>query len=55
MLSADKEDSIKKDGRRRNSMAFNIMQFMQYEEDDFGPLVDKVRQSLAEQGVKKKR
>ena len=22
MLSADKEDSIKKDGRRRNSMAF---------------------------------
>ena len=55
MMAADKEEDAPKDSRRRNSMAFNIVQFMQYEEDDFGPLVDKVRQNLAEQGVKKEK
>ncbi len=32
-----------KDDRRRNSLAFYISQFVQYEDDDYSKLVDAVR------------
>lgn len=32
-----------KDDRRRNSLAFYISQFVEYEEDDFGPLIELVQ------------
>lgn len=55
-LGADNDEKDKKkDGRRRNSMAFNIMNFVQYEEDDFAPVIDKIRQTLIEQGQKKEK
>lgn len=34
----------KKDNRRRNSLAFNIVRFLTYEEDDFTPLVEEVKE-----------
>ena len=54
-IAADKENKEKKDARRRNSLAFNIMTFVQYEEDDFTPVIDKIRQNLIEQGPKKEK
>jgi hypothetical protein len=53
-LGADEEKAAKKDQRRRNSLAFNIMNFVGYEEDDFTPLVDKIRQSIVEQNGNRK-
>lgn len=32
-----------KDDRRRNSIAFYISQFVEYEEDDFAPLIEIVQ------------
>ena len=49
------EDTKKKDPRRRNSLAFNIKRFNDWDEDDYGPLVEEVRSALAEQGVKKEK
>lgn len=36
---AEDKDLEDKDDRRRNSLAFYISQFVEYEEDDFGPLI----------------
>jgi hypothetical protein len=32
-----------KDDRRRNSLAFYISQFVEYEDDNFGPLIESVQ------------
>jgi hypothetical protein len=45
------EDKEKKDDRRRNSMAFNIKRFNDWEEDEFTDLVEEIRGHLAEGGV----
>lgn len=36
-----------RDSRKRNSLAFNIANFVIYEEDAFAPLVEEVRKELA--------
>ena len=41
-LGEEKEE-VKKDNRRKNSLAFNIAKFVQYEEDDFAPLIDAIQ------------
>ena len=49
----EEKDASKKnkDTRRRNSLAFNIASFVQYEEEDYKKLID---QAKAETGKKKK-
>ena len=49
------DDKNKKDDRRRNSLAYNIKRFNDWEEDDYTPLVDEVRNALIEQGIKKEK
>jgi len=48
------EDKAKKDPRKRNSLAFNIIHFIEWQEDDYGPLVDSIRTYKAEQNAGKK-
>jgi hypothetical protein len=52
---AEDDDKGKKDPRRRNSLAFNIKRFNDWDEDDFSPLVEEIRGALAEQGLKKEK
>lgn len=40
--SADK-DLVHHDNRRRNSLAFYVSQFVDFEEDDFAPLIEGVK------------
>jgi len=40
----DKNLDALKDTRRRNSLAFYISRYVEFEDDDFGPLVEEVRQ-----------
>lgn len=40
---ADKPEDDDIDNRRRNSLAFYITQFVQYEEDEYGKLIEAVK------------
>lgn len=48
------DDKAKKDPRKRNSLAFNIVKFIEWEEDEYGALVDDIRTYKAEQNAGKK-
>lgn len=48
------DDKAKKDSRKRNSLAYNIVKFIEWEEDDYGPLVDEIRTYKAEQNAGRK-
>ncbi len=50
---ADEGAVKKKDPRRRNSFAFNISKFVQYEEEDYTPLINDIKEELAKQSQKK--
>lgn len=39
----DSKEIVEKDDRKRNSLAFYISQFVEYEDDNFGPLVELVQ------------
>lgn len=39
----EEKDIEEKDDRRRNSLAFYISQFVEYEDDNFGPLIELVQ------------
>lgn len=39
----EEKDLEEKDDRRRNSLAFYISQFVEFEDDDFGPLIELVQ------------
>ncbi len=52
---ADNDDKAKKDPRRRNSLAYNIKRFNDWEEDEYTELVEEVRTNVVEQGVKKEK
>lgn len=39
----EEKDLEEKDDRRRNSLAFYISQFVEFEDDDFGPLIASVQ------------
>jgi len=47
-----KEEAV--DPRRRNSLAFNISRYVTWQEDDFNPLCDEVRNNLVATGAVKK-
>lgn len=49
------DEKGKKDPRRRNSLAFNIKRFTEWDEDEYTDLVEEVRNSIVEQGVKKEK
>lgn len=37
------KDTEEKDDRKRNSLAFYISQFVEYDDDNFGPLIEAVQ------------
>jgi len=41
-VKVEEREHEERDDRRRNSLAFYISQFVQYEEEDFAPLIDTV-------------
>lgn len=41
-VKVEERDHEERDDRRRNSLAFYISQFVQYENEDFNPLIDTV-------------
>ena len=47
---AELEDNVAakkdKDSRKRNSLAFNIASFVNFEEDDYSPLIDGVKAEI---------
>jgi len=49
------EDGKKKDPRRRNSLAFNINTFIMYEEEDYTPIVNSIKEELAKQVQRKEK
>lgn len=51
---SEEKVEVKKDTRRRNSLAFNISQFVTWPEDDFNPLCEQIRKDLAAGGLLKK-
>lgn len=48
------EEEVVKDARRRNSLAFNISQYVTYPDDDLNVLADQVRKEIASNGGVKK-
>jgi len=53
---ADKVEVRKdKDNRKRNSLAFNIATFVQFEEEDYSPLVDAAKAEIAKRKKMKAR
>lgn len=44
-----------KDNRKRNSLAFNIASFVQFEEEDYTPLLDAAKAELAKRKKTKAR
>lgn len=50
------DDKLKKDTRRRNSLAYNIIKFVEYEEDDYAPLIADIKKSKADiDGIQKEK